>query len=770
MFASFVYDFAIILVFAFLSAFVFNRIRQPVVFGYILTGVLIGPYMFRLVSSSETINVLAELGIILLMYSIGLKLNIEKLRRIGVHAILIGAFEILLLLAIGNALGRILGWSYTESIFLGAIIAFSSTAAILKILMDMKVLRRTYSLLILGILLVEDIGAIVMITILSSITMVGETLIRDALLVLSRVVVFFLVTLLLGLKFVPSFIDKVKETGGRELLLLTTLGLCFALASFSDILGFSVALGAFMMGVVISGSKHSNEVEIITGPVRDIFASIFFVSVGMLVDVFILKNYLPAILLISFIAVLGKIACISLGSYYVGYKGITALTAGLGMIPRGEFSLIIAKVGVDNGTLGPDFYVVTIALVLITTLAGSISLPFAPRLTDTLGRITPIRVKSFFKYSSTFAGIIGGQLKLDEDAKNEVKKHFRDIGVNLVIILIVYQAVVLLKFYALKTLDALASAMFNAIGVTPPPWFNPNFIIILTGLFLVSPSLYFIIRDIQALIDLSISIAVSKVKFLEYKAIKDTIRSAVYVALFITFTFTILPILISEAVGVGIILELSVLFFIVLSGIFFWRIMGGFHAKLHEAIRETLQVGEEASEDIDSIIENLEVERDFDFEEVEIPVGSVVAGKTIAESKLAAVTGATIVEIERGSRKIRNPKPSEILLEGDTLLIIGTEEERKSARKYLSIAKAPKDERDISLARLRVTSESPIVGKTLGESRIRTLTGVTIIAIERGEEIIKNPKPQNVIKEGDTLLIIGKKDEINEAKRYLSGK
>ncbi len=765
---TFIQEFAIVLLFAFVITIIFSRIKQPAVFGYLVAGILIGPYTLKLVADIDVINIFAELGIILLMYSMGLRFNIKKLRRVGGPAIVIGVLEIFLFLAIGNTLGKMLGWSYLESIFLGGVLAFSSTAVILKILMDTRALRKEYSLLILGILVIEDVGAIVLLTILGGLSMVGENILQDTMMILFRISVFFSITLVFGLKFIPPFINEVRKTSTKEVLLLTSLGLCFALSAFSDYLGFSVALGAFMMGAIISESKFNKDVEDLTDPVRDIFASMFFISIGMLVDPFILKDFLFEIIVISILAVLGKLAVISLGSYLAGYTGLTSLSAGLGMIPRGEFSFIIAKLGVDYGVVGQEFYLITVAVAIVTIFIGPTSLASSNKLTVFIGDKTPIRIKSFFKFSSNWIRTISEQFKSDSEAAVEFQKSVREIAINVLIIIIIYQGVLVARYYALETLSILEMTVFEGMGLSPPSWFKPGIIAVVSGSILSLPSFYMIIRNIQKIIDLSIGIVSTKFKFLGVELVKNTLRSAVYIMTVLVFTITLLPVIVSEVVGHGLILDTSVLIFVALSGYFFWRTMGGFHRSLHEMITETLLAEEEPMlEDVDSIIKSLKVDRDFGLEKLEIMPGSAVVSQSIAETKLRTLTGVTIVAIERGSKSIRNPKPSELIKRGDTLLIIGTEEERENARKYLTTVESPREEKDFSFEKLKIQQGSPAAGKTLKETKLRTLTGVTIIAIERERDTIKNPKPQSVIKEGDILLIIGTKDEIKKAKKYL---
>lgn len=668
---SFIQDFAIVLVFAFVITVLFSRIKQPVVLGYLVAGSLIGPYFLKLVSDLDTIDIFAELGIILLMFSIGLEFNIKKLRKVGTVAVGVGTLEILLILGLGNAVGRMLGWSYTESIFLGGILAFSSTAVIAKVLTDMKALRKEHARLILGILIIEDVGAVVLLTMLGSVSMLGASLLVDVFVILLKILIFFTVTLVFGLRFVPRFINRVKETSTQEVLLLTSLGLCFSLAAFSDYLGFSVALGALMMGAIISESKHRKEVERITAPVKDVFASIFFISIGMLVDFSRLWDLAPIILLLSAVAILGKVVSVSLGTYLAGYAGITALSAGLGMMPRGEFSFIIAKLGVDQGAVSQEFYLVTVAIALITTIITPSSLNAAPRLAVFIGTKTPIQVKSLFKYLYTWIHAIGGQFGLDSELASEFKKRTLEIAINGLIIIIIFLGMAVIKNYA-------------PIAVPLPPWFKLNVLAMVTGAILSLPSLYIIVRNIRNLIDLSITIIGSRFRFLDVEIIRKTLGNVVYLTVIFLFSITLLPLIMAEVVGQGLIIGGSLLVLIGLSGYFFWRTISKFHNKLDIIIRETILAEEKDYSGVEEIIiESIKEDRETDIEKLRVSHDSPVVRRSLMDIRLRTVTGATILSIERGGKFIRNPKPEDTIKGGDIFLIIGTEEEIKKARELI---------------------------------------------------------------------------------------
>jgi CPA2 family monovalent cation:H+ antiporter-2 len=668
---SFIQDFAIVLVFAFAITVLFSRIKQPVVLGYLVAGSLIGPYFLKLVSDLNTIDIFAEMGIILLMFSIGLEFNVKKLRKVGAVAVGVGTLEILLIIGLGNAVGRMIGWSYTESIFLGGILAFSSTAVIVKVLTDMKALKKEFTPLILGILIIEDVGAVALLTILGSVSMLGTHLLLDIFMILLKISLFFTVTLVFGLRFVPPFINRVKETSTREVLLLTSLGLCFALATFSGYLGFSVALGALMMGSIISESKYRKEVERTTAPVKDVFASIFFISIGMLVDFSRLWDLAPIILLLSAVAILGKVVSVSLATYLAGYSGVTALSAGIGMMPRGEFSFIIAKLGVDQGSVSQEFYLVTVAVALVTTIVTPGYLKKAPGLAEFIKTKTPIQVRSFFKYLYTWIHATRAQFRLDSELASEFKKRTLEIAINGLIIIIIFLGSAVIKNYV-------------PIAVPLPTWFKLNALAMVTGAILSLPSLYIIVRNIRNLIDISITIVSFRFRFLDTEIIKKTLGNAVYLTLIFIFSITLLPLIMAEVVGQGLILGSSLFVFIGLSGYFFWKTITKFHDKLDTIIKETILAEDEYSDGEELIVETIKEDRETDLEKLIVSHDSSITGKSIIDIRLRSVTGATVLSIERRKKVIRNPKPEEVIKGGDILWVIGTDEERGKAKELIA--------------------------------------------------------------------------------------
>src|SRR5512134_1808421 len=306
---TFLQDLAVVMIVAGLVTVVFHRFKQPVVLGYILAGVIIGPHTppAVLIHDRETIDTLAELGVILLMFSLGLEFNLRKLTQVGIPALIAAIMEILLLFWVGYEIGRFFDWPLLDSVFLGAMLSMSSTTVIIKVLGELGKMKERFAQLIFGILIIEDILGIAMIALLSGIAMTGKLSVGDVGLTLGRLGVFLAVTLVAGLLAVPRLISYVARFKSNEMLIVTVLGLCFGVSLLAAKLGYSVALGAFVIGAVIAEARELHRVEALLEPVRDMFSAIFFVAIGLLIDPQMLLTYWQPILVITLAVIAGKV-------------------------------------------------------------------------------------------------------------------------------------------------------------------------------------------------------------------------------------------------------------------------------------------------------------------------------------------------------------------------------------------------------------------------------------------------------------------------------
>ena len=384
----FIQDLAVIMLIAGVITVVFHRLHQPVVLGYLLAGFIIGPYTppYSLVTEEETIKSLGELGVILLMLSLGMEFSLRKLSRVGMSALVAATAEIVLMTWIGYEIGRFFGWSSMDSLFLGAMLAISSTTIIVKALDELGLKQERFAQLIFGILIVEDILAIAIIALLSSLAITGDMNALQVAGTVGKLGVFMVVAMLAGLLLVPRLLAYVASFERDEMLLVTVLGLCFGFCLLVIQLGYSVALGAFMIGAVIAEARDLARIERLIEPVRDMFSAIFFVTVGMLLDPAVLVTHALPIAVITVAVVIGKIIACGSGVFITGNDPRTSLRVGMGLAQIGEFSFIIAALGLSLDVTGSFLYPVAVAVSAITTLLT----PYLIRASDPLaGLIAP---------------------------------------------------------------------------------------------------------------------------------------------------------------------------------------------------------------------------------------------------------------------------------------------------------------------------------------------------------------------------------------------
>ena len=365
---AFLQALVVVLGVAALTTVVFQRLRQPVVLGYILAGLIVGPYLpIPLVADRQVVLTLSELGVILLMFALGLEFSPRKLMRVGPTAGVTAVIQSSLMVWLGFWAGRALGWTVLESIFAGAMVAMSSTTIIAKAFDELRV-RGPLRDLVVGVLLVEDVFAIVFMAVLTAVATgigvspgeVGATL--------ARLGVFLAGLLVVGMLVVPRLIRYVRRLNRPETLLVASLGLCFGLSYLALEFGYSVALGAFIAGSLVAESGEAHEVEALVRPVRDLFAAIFFVSVGMLIDPGLIAQHWVAVLALVALVVLGKSVAVGLGAFLTANGVRTSVQAGMSLAQIGEFSFILASLGISLGAIREFLYPVVVAVSAITTL------------------------------------------------------------------------------------------------------------------------------------------------------------------------------------------------------------------------------------------------------------------------------------------------------------------------------------------------------------------------------------------------------------------
>jgi len=679
---EFLQDLAVVMTVAGMVTVLFHRFKQPVVLGYILAGVIIGPHTppFPLVQDEGTIRTLSELGVILLMFALGMEFSLQKIRKVGPSALLAALLEILLMVWIGYEIGRAFGWSNMDSIFLGAILSISSTTIIVKALHELGKTKEKFAQLIFGILVIEDLLGIAMIALLSGLAATGQLSAGDVGITLAKLAVFLAVSLVVGLLAVPRLTSYVAQFKSGEMLLITALGLCFGFALLAAKLGYSVALGAFLIGAVVAETREIHRIEALTEPVRDMFSAIFFVAIGLLIDPRVIAEHWLPIVVITIAVVAGKVLACAFGAFAGGNDTRTSLRVGMGLAQIGEFSFIIASLGLTLKVTSDFLYPITVAVSALTTLLTPYLIKSADGLVNWFDRTAPQRlVNSLDLYTEWVAQSRAG--RQPGLARRLIRRWSWQMALNL----------------------ALASGVFIAasfIGRRRPAWFEllpggdewAKAILWFGAVLLTLPLFVATYRKLQALGLLLSELAqrhLPKLPGPEGKSRETAIQAIIgsAVPLIGAIGMGLLVLVLSSAILPSAKVLLVLLLVAALLTFLFWRSMVRAYSKAQIALEETFAAQPEPDPRhatapvvpaMPAMLKNACIEV------VVITPQSPALRKMIRELGIRTRTGATIVAIERAGQSLVSPGPDDELESGDQLMIVGSASQVAAARAFFA--------------------------------------------------------------------------------------
>lgn len=573
---AFLKDLAIIMMAAGFITLVFHRFKQPVVLGYILAGIIIGPHTppFPLISDRDTIQTMADLGVVFLLFSLGLEFNVSKLKKVGGTALIAGTAEISLMLWAGYSLGRAFGWSEMDAIFLGAMLSISSTTIIVKALDELKLKRERFAQFIFGVLIVEDILAIAMIVLLSGLALTGEVSVSSVANTLGRLGIFLVVALLLGLLLVPRLLSVVARYQSKEMLLVTVLGLCFGFCLLVVELGYSMALGAFVMGAIIAESKQIHVIERLVEPLRDMFTAIFFVAIGMMVDPGVLTEYWLPILIITGVVVMGKTTANTLATIATGHDARTSLKVGMGLSQIGEFSFIIASLGVTLGVTSGFLYPVVVSVSVLTTILTPYLIKNSDLAASTLRYLVPRSMQGSLTAYENWLGSMGSSAQ-----ENHVSAFIRRILLHVVLNFCVIAAL----FIAGAALVAHTD-LTEWLAVLPQEWRSTVFWA--ATLVLAMPFMVAAYRKLEALAmiltELGAGVATTPARVTLYRLFARALPTAALVAMLLLISA------LSSIILPPLHLFVAVLVLVLLLALALWPRVVRWHSQLQVALRETI--------------------------------------------------------------------------------------------------------------------------------------------------------------------------------------
>lgn len=741
-------DLALILMAGALVTLLFRKIKQPLVLGYILAGFLVGPH-FHLtptVADHQNVDTLAEIGVIFLLFSLGLEFSFKKLVRVGGSASITALFEIVFIAVSGYYLGQLLGWTTMDSLFLGGMLASSSTTIILRAFDELGVKTKQFAGVVFGVLIVEDIVVILLMVLLSTMAITRQFEGTEMLLTVLKLVFFLALWFIAGIFLLPTFLRRVKKMMNDETLLILSLGLCLGMVVLATQVGFSAELGAFVMGSIIAETTSAEKVEHLIKPVKDLFGSVFFVSVGMMIDPAAMIEYAGPILAVTALTLFGKLFSTTVGALLSGQRLKQSVQVGLSMAQIGEFAFIVATLGMSLGVISEFLFPVAVGASAITTFTTPYLIKYSEPIYEKLVSVLPGRwVDRLNKYSASTQ-----KIQAESDWRI-VLRSYGYIGITNGIILLAI-ALLTTNFLVPFSVENISNETVRII------------VVLVVSLGCAAPFLWaFMARqpDNMAYKELWIDKKYNHGPLLVIE-ITRVVIGIIFIAIWVVRL---------ASTQVAILVAVPITIFVLW---IFSKRLQQFYQRIEKRFIINLNAREadgeaETTMNAEVIRKNAALQStlqpwDAHIIEMEIHPHAEYVGKKLSELSWRERFGINIVYIRRGDKLIHVPGRNNILLPFDRVGIISTDEQMQHFKPVFDAAEVISNSTagisDISLHKLLVDEHTKLKGLNIRDSGLRERTNGLVIGIERGSERILNPDSSMVLEWGDIIWIVGERKKI----------
>ena len=735
-------DLALILICAGAMTLLFKRLKQPVVLGYIVAGFIASPNMPYMpsVSDMEGIHLWSEIGVIFLLFALGLEFSFKKILKMGTAPIIAACTIILAMMLVGAFTGHAFGWKQMDCIYLGGMLAMSSTTIIFKAFDDMGLRQQRFASLVLSVLIIEDILAIVLMVMLSTLAVSKEFEGTQMLMSILKLVFFLILWFVVGIYLIPFLLKKTKSLMSEETLLITALALCFGMVVVASAVGFSAAFGAFIMGSIMAETVEAEKIERLVNPVKDLFGAIFFVSVGMMVDVALIAQHIVPILCIIAAIMLGQTLLSTGGFLLAGQPLKTAMQCSFSLTQIGEFAFILATMGTSLGVTSDFLYPIVVAVSVFTTFTTPYMIRLAEPAYGFLKRILPTSLLSRLeRYASQEPDVVG--------QTNHWHAYLKQVGVIILIYSVLCMAIVAVILYFGEPLLARLLAH---------PWCE--IVTAALAIMVIAPFL----RPLML-----------KHRGTEFRALwNDNYFNraplvAVQLLRFIlgaAFVSYILGHTVHWSSTLGIFVVIAVVFMIIFS-----RRLKKESDILEQTFTENLTQRERhnAQQAGKPKFMNSLVERDIHLSTFNVPIGIEWGGKTLAELAFGKRYGIQVAGIQRGQQRINIPSGKTLILPGDRLQVIGSDKQLADFGHVMAAMSAESAQQqspeEMTLRRVVLLDNSPFVGKTIKESGIRDQYQCLVVGVEsEGENELLQPHPMRQLQTGDIIWVVGEEANIKQ--------
>ncbi len=730
---SLISDLALILVLGAIATVIFKMLKQPVVLGYIVAGFLASPHFSLLPSIVVEANIefWAQIGIIVLLFSLGLEFSFKKLIDVGGSAILTALIIVLGMMSLGFVVGKFLGYGLVNSIFLGGMISMSSTTIIIKALTDLNMRQRRFVPMTFAVLIVEDLFAVVMMVILSSIALNNSVQGSEMVGSILKLSFFLIMWFTVGIFMIPTLFKRFKRYISDEQMLIISMGLCFAMVLFSIQSGFSAALGAFVMGSILAGTIEAERIERLISPVKDLFGAVFFISVGMMVNPAVMTRHWSVIALLAIVVIVGMIVFGTFGMIATGQPLKLAMESGFSLTQIGEFSFIIATLGTGLGVLDKSIYPIIVAVSVITTFTTPFFIKQAVPCYNALYKVLP----------KSWTRLLNGYSKnANESESSETRLLWRSIVSRYLVRLLIYSVVIIALIIVCRTY--LMPLVLKLLGDN------------------VWGRLACVVASLAIVLPFITSIILPTVKRSEWQRLIETTGSVSYVPLVVmsivsVVLSTIFVTSILHGVYTSAVSMMAAILIVGLGLIFITtaptplrqrvnNIEKRFISNINE--RENRRTGREHNLVSDLQLAYMNVGHDCPF-----------VGDRLRNLDLRTRYGVNLVNIQRAGKLHPVPSGDMRIFPGDVLGVIGTEEQ---IQRMLPLVEAQNDHGEtpnyeVKFVHFAIGEHSPIIGVPLEKTRLREDFGALLVAVQRGEDNYISPTPDLTFNTGDILWIVG---------------
>jgi CPA2 family monovalent cation:H+ antiporter-2 len=734
-------DLALILGAGAVITLLFRRMKQPLVLGYIIAGFLVGPHtsIFPTVADEENIKTFAEMGVIFLLFSLGLEFSFKKLLRVGGAASITATVEIIVILVLGYAVGRWMNWSFMDSLFLGGLLASSSTTIILRAFSELGVKRQQFAGIVFGVLIVEDIVVILLMVLLSTMAVTQQFNGTEMITSVLKLLFFLTVWFIAGIFLLPSFLRLAKKILDEETLLILSIGLCLGMVVLATEIGFSAELGAFVMGSILAETTTAEKIEHIFKPVKDLFGAVFFVSIGMLIDPAAMFEHRMAILWVTLLTIFGKLFATTLGALLSGQPLKQSIQVGMSMAQIGEFAFIVATLGLTLRVTSDFLFPVAVGASAITTFTTPYFIKYSEAFYNFISRFIPSRLLTMLnRYSA------GAQhIQAESEWKIVLKSYAMIVGTNAIIII------------------ALVLASFTFLY----PFFNEKFSNLTLGktIFLIV-TFAIIAPFLWALMARKPNNSAYTTLWLDKKYNQGPLLVLEICRVF--FAVVLVGFLVDRIYS-GTIAFLVIIPVALIVLFIFSKKIQKFYNRIHARFLDNLNEREIEATAVNGDPNAALSPWDAHLADFEVNPNAAFVGQPLQELAWREQYGINIAYIKRGDRMIYAPGAKERLYPLDELGVIGTDEQLQSFKPVIDFKNSAddadaEDTNDVALQKIVVDEHTLLKGLTIRESGIREKTSGLVVGIERDGQRILNPESQTVLEWNDIVWIVGDRKKIQE--------